>query len=227
MTTLIEAEAERLEAVERRISGWQDLVLKAAEDETIDPAIVGRLGETIERLVTLDGELNEEDFDARSLAELRRLLIKLIGIVSAIDDRYDHDQLDAALVTLEGMRHIIRDALDWHVHGVVENAPDEVVASIYAALPSTRRADVAELAGISPRHLQRLAKGEGETPRRLSLVARLVALLQRGWNEDGIVAWFHRARPELSGATPADLLSDPASEHDLLMLARGGRSQHG
>lgn len=48
---------------------------------------------------------------------------------------------------------------------------------------------MAELTGVSRRHLLRLAKDGGTPSRRLELVARLVALLHRGWTEEGTIAW--------------------------------------
>jgi hypothetical protein len=44
---------------------------------------------------------------------------------------------------------------------------------------------------------------------RMQLAARVIAVLRHGWTDQGVVAWFHRARPDLAGARPIELLDDP------------------
>lgn len=224
--SVTELEQQRLEGLEAKIEDWQRWILDTSAAGSIDPAITERMTATLDRLVELNGELREEDFDARTLAELRGLIIQLVGITADFDQTRAFEMLDDALVALEAMRHIVRDALDWHIHGVGTD-PESVVASIYAALPQLRRSDVATLVGVSPRHMQRLARGEGEIPRQLELVARLIALLERGWSEQGVIAWFARPRVELDGLTPAEAVADRAYEERLLIAARQGRAQHG
>jgi hypothetical protein len=173
---VVDAEQDRLQSLEQQFSRWQDWILEQSNSDALDPDIVRRMAQTVERLVTLDGELHEEDFDPQALAELRGYIIRMIGIASKFDEADALDQLDQALVTLEAMRQIVRAALDQHIDGVGHD-PAQAVAGIYAALSHQRKSEIAKLVGVSPRHLQRLARGEGTAPRRLELVARLVALL--------------------------------------------------
>ena len=63
--------------------------------------------------------------------------------------------------------------------------------------------------------------------RRLVMVARLVALLRRGWTPEGVVAWLYRPRRELGERSVLDAIDDAALEQDILGLARHGRAQHG
>lgn len=221
-------ELDRLNELAGRISQWQQWILGAASADTVDGAILDRSQTTIQRVADLNDDLHEEDFEPKALANLRDLIIKLIGAVNDFDGSNGYDVLDKALITLEGMRHIVRDALDWHVSGSDADAR-EVVAELYASLPNVKRREIANLAGISPRHLQRLAREGGPPPQRLKLVARLAKVLSRGWTEEGVVAWFMRSRDELGGRRPIDLLDEQNEEagRRLLVIAKQGRAQHG
>ncbi|MGA9875421.1 MAG: hypothetical protein WBQ21_06390, partial [Solirubrobacteraceae bacterium] len=97
------------------------------------------------------------------------------------------------------------------------------------ALPRVNRRELTELLGTSERSIQRtLASTVAVAPsRRLVMVARLVELLRRGWTPEGVVAWFHRTRPELGERSVLDAIDDAALEQDILGLARHGRAQHG
>jgi hypothetical protein len=69
---------------------------------------------------------------------------------------------------------------------------------------------VAQLAGISSSSLRRYVTGERVTPDhvavRLHHLAVIVSHLASGYNDFGIRRWFVRARPQLSGKAPAQLL---------------------
>jgi hypothetical protein len=116
---------------------------------------------------------------------------------------------------------------------IVEDAPyaadvsaGQVLHQLVTTLNVPQR-DVAELLGIAPRTLQRwLAPGAsvpaGEEESRVRLVAQLVNQLRHSFTPTGILAWFQRQHPWL-GAAPIDLLSVPARQTDLLVLARRSR----
>jgi hypothetical protein len=80
---------------------------------------------------------------------------------------------------------------------------------------------------MSTSQMRRHRQEGGAVPRRLQVVARLVATLRHGWTDHGVYAWFSRERLELGGHAPIDLLDDTDREQDLLLIARGGRVQGG
>jgi hypothetical protein len=92
----------------------------------------------------------------------------------------------------------------------------------------TRR-ELGTLLGTSDRSIQRtLASDDPVAPTpRLVAVARLVALLRRGWTAEGVLAWFERPRRALGGDTPLVALGRTGREEDVMALARAGRAQHG
>ncbi len=137
------------------------------------------------------------------------------------------DRLDELLLSLEAVRHILRDAAEDDV-GAAVSTPREVVRLLDGLLPGIDRAALAELLGVDPRTLQRWQAGEGGRLRpRARLVARLAAMLARTWTAEGVVAWFRRPRRDLGGDPPIARLDDPAAAEDLIDAARRGRASHG
>lgn len=138
----------------------------------------------------------------------------------------DLDRFEAALVGIERVRHVIRDALDEFVGGA--NADRRrLLQELERSLPGIRQVDIAKLLSVDPRTIRRWSAEGGEPEHRLQLVARLVAVLRHAWTPKGILAWFHRARRDLDGQAPIDLLDDPGSERALLSAARSSRNQYG
>jgi predicted DNA-binding transcriptional regulator AlpA len=201
-------------------------VAKAAEDGTIDSSFIDRYRETARRLVELNDDLHEDDFDPRALAELRGIIIEAIRDAQEADPERPLDAIDSLLVRGEQLRHIVRDAIDGYVGGMGASSA-EVMANLRQTLPSIKQTELAALLGKSQRQVQRWAAQEGPPPRRLELVARLVAWLRHGWTEQGVVYWFMRPRSDLGGKKPVDVLDDPNRETDLIRAARRGRAQHG
>jgi uncharacterized protein (DUF2384 family) len=199
---------------------------KAVDADEVDPSFVDRFRETARRLIDLNDELHEDDFDPRALAEFRGIIINAIRDVDEADPGRPLDTVDALLVYAEQLRHIVRDAIDGHVGGVGQSAKS-VMKSLHQSLPTVRQVELAALLGRSQRQVQRWATQPGPPPRRLELVARIAALLRHSWTEEGVVAWFFRPRPDLAGKKPVDLLDDRDQEGNLVTAARRGRAQHG
>lgn len=227
MTTVAE---NRLENIEVELADLVEPFIrevgKAASKDEVDPSFADRFRETARRLIELNGELHEDDFDPRALAEFRGIIIDAIKDVDEADPERPLDTIDSLLVHAEQLRHLVRDAMDGHVGGLGQNTA-EVMESLRQALPSIRRVELAALLGRSQRQVERWAVQEGPPPRRLELVAKIAALLRHSWTEDGVVAWFFRPRADLRGKKPADLLNDPGRENELTVAARRGRAQHG
>lgn len=224
------AEKDRLENIEVELADLVEPfvreVSKAAKTDEVDPSYVDRFRETAKRLIELNDELHEDDFDPRALAEFRGIIINAIKDVAQADESRPLDTIDSLLVHAEQLRHLVRDAMDGHVGGVGQSTKT-VLESLRETLPTIRQVELAALLGKSQRQIHRWATQEGPPPRRLELVARIAAFLRHSWTEDGVVAWFFRPRPDLRGKKPIDLLDDPNQEAELITAARRGRAQHG
>lgn len=229
MTPIQSPEAERLQALDTELERWKEHILSGAgqiRDSKVDQLYGERFAKTQQRLLALNETLHAEDFDPEVLAEIRDIMLRWIGVVNDFDEAQPLDTVDTYLVHAEAIRHLVRDALDAHVEGADRDA-QTVVQQLLTWLPNTTQAEIARLVGISDRQFHRWKTSGGKPPRRLTLVARLVALLRRAWTEEGVVAWFHRSRRELDGKTPFDVLDDPAYERLLLTAVRQGRAEHG
>lgn len=224
------AEKTRLETIEVEIADLVEPFIKevsrAASTDEVDQSFVDRFEDTSRRLFELNDDLHEEDFDPRALAEFRGIIINAIKDVAEAKPDRPLDTVDSLLIHAEQLRHIVRDAMDGHVGGLGQNSKS-VMESLREILPSIRQVELAALLGRSQRQVQRWAAQEGVSPRRLELVARIVALLRHSWTEEGVVAWFFRPRFDLRGKKPVDVLDDPSWEEALLVAARRGRAQHG
>lgn len=220
-------EREALEALREQIGA----AMRALMDEvqrtggTVDAEHLARLEATARRLSRhLAHELPPE-LDPAAASEIKTLVIDILDLLLDFAPERALDTFDELMGKAEAIRHVIRDALDAQL-GVDESDPAAVVAAIDLWLPQVNRQDKATLLGMSLRSLQRRARGEGPVTYRMQLVARLLALLHRGWTQQGQVAWFHRRRAELGGKAPVDLLDDPGAERTLMELARRGRALH-
>jgi hypothetical protein len=224
------ADRARLENLEVEIADLAESfvteVSKAVGRDEVDESFTDRFSDTANRLIELNDELHDEDFDPRLVAEFRGIIISALKDVNEADEERPLDTIDSLLIHAEQLRHLVRDALDSHVGGVGQSAK-VVMESLRETLPSVRQVELAALLGRSQRQVQRWATQETPAPRRLELVARIVALLRHSWTEEGVAAWFFRPRPDLDGKEPVDLLDDPDRESDLMFAARRGRAQHG
>lgn len=229
---VFDPEQRELADLERRISdalaklrGEVEAAASDAEVPAVDPEYVDRWLETARRLsVQVSNDLPPQ-LEPEAVAEIRKIIVNLLDGLERVDETRPLDTIDQFFVGSEAVRHIIRDTLDEHV-GVRDDDARRLVAYLKEALPRVTQADQARIAGMSTRHLQRLAKEGGPPPRQLILAARLVKLLRYVWNPEGVIAWFHRERTELDGHAPIDVAGDPGFERVLLRLARQGRAQH-
>jgi len=227
MTTLAETRLGHIEGeIGDLVEPFVQEVARAASKEEVDPSFVDRFRDTAMRLIELNDELHEDDFDPRALAEFRGIIINAIRDVEGADSDRPLDTIDALLVHAEQLRHLVRDAMDGHVGGTGQNSA-EVMESLRRVLPSIRQIELAAVLGRSQRQVQRWATQTGAPARRLELVARIAMLLRHSWTEEGVVAWFLRPRSDLGGKKPIDLLDDPDRELELIAIARRGRAQHG
>ena len=194
-------EHDRLAAIDdltNELQEWHEALMEAFGDVSrglTDEASRQRAQDTITRLVQIDGELHKADFDPEWVAEFRGLLLDSLR---AMQQAQPLDAFDKLLLDVEAMRHLLRDALDGHVGGSEEDIA-AVVGQLQQWLPRASQAELAGLMGISTRQYQRWSQMHVQPAHHAQVVARLIAILRRSWTDAGVVAWFHRPRPELDG----------------------------
>lgn len=227
MTVTVAAERDELEQFEDLVEQWSRQLLQALSETPIPTDYLDRWQHTASRLSDAINHSTPPSLDAEQVSEIRGELLEIMQGVAERDPKRPLDSIEAALLSLEAIRHVVRDALDQQVPG--EADARMLLGELEEALPRVGRRELADILGTSDRSLQRiLASADPIAPsRRLLLVAKLVALLRRGWTPEGIVAWFKRPRPELNGRDVLDAIDDAAFERDILDLARHGRAQHG
>lgn len=218
----------RLEEIDIEVGGVKTAFEKALAEVVSHPEIDGsahkRLADVDKRLADLKPQLDAADLSVEQRATLYSALVDVNTAMNG--DPGDFDRFEAALVGIERVRHVVRDALDEFVGGANADRR-QLLQELDRSLPDIRQADLADLLAITPRTIHRWASKAGEPEHRLQLVARLVAVLRHAWTPKGILAWFHRPRRELDGKTPLELLDDPGSERALLSAARSSRNQYG
>jgi Protein of unknown function (DUF2384) len=214
---------EALEEVATKTTFEEALGEVTAHPE-IDGSVEKRLVEIGKRLADLKPQLEATDLSIEQQATLYSALVDVNRAMNAAPG--DLNRFEAALVGIERVRHVIRDALDEFVGGA--NADRRrLLQEMERSLPDVRQVDIAELLAVTPRTVHRWRNEPGEPEHRLQLVARLVAILRHAWTSRGILAWFHRPRRDLDGKRPIELLDDPGAERILLSAARGSRNQYG
>jgi len=222
---------ERLEHADEELldlkNGFVEAIAQLQEHPEIDNSFNERLEGIGTRLAALrEGLRLEDDLDKAQVIEFHEALWTINGLLAERGSSCDLDVVDQLLVAIERVRHVIRDALDEHVVGLPEDA-GLVVEELKRWLPNTSNETIAGLVGVNRKTLARWTKASRPAPRRLQLVAHLVAILRHNWTEEGVIAWFGRPRRGLGGHRPAALLDDPGAEESLLSAARAGRSQDG
>jgi hypothetical protein len=205
-------------------NGFVEAIAELHEHPEVDGSFHERLGAINRRLEALREELRPEDLDKAQLIEFHDALWEINRLMAEKKKAFDLDIIDRLLVSIERVRHVIRDALDEHVVGIPDDA-SLIIEELKGWLPNVSNETIATLVGVDRRTLTRWTQGHSSPSRQLQLVAHLVAILRHNWTEEGIVAWFQRSRRRLGGKKPALLLKDPLAEDLLLSEARGGRSQ--
>jgi hypothetical protein len=221
-------ERDALQQFNEVVDAWSATVRRALDEAALaDREVLGRWGETVRTLSEAIDRAVPPSLDPEQVAEIRGDLLAIVQSVLAHDAERPFDSYEETLLRLEAIRHVIRDALDRQLPG--EHDARASIARLEETLPQVGRRELASLLGTSERSLQRILASDRpvEPSRRLLIVARLAELLRRGWTAEGVVAWFHRPRAALDGATVLDVIDDPVREWDVLELARGGRAQHG
>jgi hypothetical protein len=227
-TAAKDPQRRRLIEIDTEVEGVKTAFEAALDEVTGHPEIDGsahkRLAEVSRRLADLKPQLEGADLSYEQRATLYSALVDVSRAMNAGPD--DLDRFEAALVGIERVRHVIRDALDEFVGGAGADRR-RLLQEIEQSLPGVHQTDIAGLLDVDPRTVRRWGKEAGEPEHRLQLVARLVAVLRHAWTPKGILAWFARPRRDLDGEAPIGLLDDPGSERLLLSAARGSRNQYG
>jgi hypothetical protein len=209
--------------VEEVKAAFELALTEVASHPELDDSLGRRLGEVARRLSDLKPQFEAADMSIEQKATMYSALVDVNAAMSGTPG--DLDRFEAALVGIERVRHVVRDALDEFVGGA-EADRRRLIAELEQSLPSVRQADLAELLAVDPRTVRRWSAQAGTPDHRLQLVARLVAVLRHAWTAKGVLAWFHRGRRDLDGQAPIELLDDPGAEQALLSAARSGRNQY-
>jgi len=227
LTTTLTPE-QRLGHADQELQDLKDSFVEAIgqleQDRHLDNSFRERLENIESRLRELRRGLRWDDLDRAQIAEFHDALWEIKDLIDEQEDDYDLDTVDRLLVSIERVRHVIRDALDEHVAGVPEDA-GLAIQELRGWLPNTSMTTLGRLVGVDRKTLSRWTKSPRSAPRRLQLVSSLVAVLRHNWTEEGIVAWFDRPRRGLEGRKPFSLLDDPLSDERLVAEARSSRSQ--
>lgn len=226
-TTAKDPQRRRLLAIDTEVEGVKAAFEAALAEITAHPEIDGsaekRLAEVERRLADLKPQLDTADLSYQQKATLYSALVDINTAMNAAPG--DFDRFEAALIGIERIRHVIRDALDEFIGGASADRR-RLLHELQESLPGVKQADLAQLLAVDPRTIRRWASEPGEAEHRLRLVAHLVAVLKHAWTPKGIVAWFQRPRRDLGGKKPIELLEDPSSERVLLTSARSSRNQY-
>lgn len=225
LAVLEDVERTALENADESLQKSQRTMEEAAKTGALDPEELERFVKTIkEAAAQVNSELLPQ-LDTDHATEISRRLISILTM-----DTEQTDVIDAAdnyLMELEAVRHVLRDMLQEHQPQALRKEARELIAMLESWLPRVPVPQLAELLGLSTRQLQRKRHEATPATSREQLVARLIAILRHAWTDEGVVAWFYRARPDLDGQRPVDMLGDPAHERDLLIATRSGRVQGG
>jgi hypothetical protein len=219
---------DQIRGLEFRLEEMKDRLVEELDraGEGLDSDFVNRFRDTAHEAARLVNESLPLTFPPEAGDEVRRTVIEALTEADEIDGDRPLDAVNQLLIRFEQIRHVLRDACDESLEAGHEDGR-ALAKNLVEWLPSVRQADIAELLGTSARSLQRLIKEGGAPSSRLRLVTRLVALLRRAWTPEGTVAWFHRARRELDGKAPIEVLGQPEYEETLVVLVRQGRAGHG
>lgn len=220
-------ERGELERFEELVAESARKLLEALNETPVPDDCLARWQHTASRLSDAINRSAPPSLDPEQLAEIRGELLEILQRVADNDPERPLDSIETALLGLEAIRHIVRDALDQQAPG--EGDARSLLIGLQEALPHIGRKELADLLGTSDRSLQRILANPDkiEPSRRLWIVARLAALLRRGWTPEGVVAWFHRPRVELGEQSVLARIDDGGLEQDIFELARHGRAQHG
>jgi transcriptional regulator with XRE-family HTH domain len=191
----------------------------------VDRSFASRLQDVNDRLRNLRRDLQPDDYTKEQVNDFHNSLWEIRDLIDQDGGGQELDTSDALLLRIEGIRHIVRDALDEHVSGVHDDV-GLVLEDLKEWLPNTPTRVLAELVGVDRRTITRWSKQSNPPPPKLALLARLVAILRHNWTEAGIIAWFDRPRRDLEGRKPRTVLSEAGYEDRLIAAARSGRSQY-
>ncbi len=203
---------------------FEEALDEVANQPEIDGSARKRLALVGERLAALKPRLEAADLSIEQRATLYSAMVDVGNAMNA--EPGDLNRFEAALIGIERVRHVIRDALDEFVGGAGADRR-RLLLEIEQSLPGIHQREIAALLDVDPRTVRRWGKEFGEPEHRLQLVAHLVAVLRHAWTPKGVLAWFGRPRRDLDDKAPAALLDDPCSERRLLAAARGSRTQYG
>lgn len=224
MTVLDQDERAALVRADEQLSRLQEALQTAARQGALDRESFERVSSTTREVIARLNHDLPTQLDPDAANEVRRRLLDLLTL--PVDELEALDVADRALIETEAVRHVFRDVLQEQPDAELRDA-QALVRLLEGWVPDLGVRRLAELLGMSERALQRRRAQGGTSTARAQTVARLIAILRQGWTDQGVYAWFHRERPELTDRAPIALLDDPSMERVLIGAARTGRVQGG
>lgn len=224
MPVLEQHERDAIQEADASLSGLQESLHDAAQQGMLGQEFFNRLSVPAREVIARVNRELPLHLDADVRDEVRRRLVELLTLPA--NDRDPLEIADAALLEIEAVRHTLQHVLQERPPAEVRDA-GALVRLLEESVPGLTVRQLAELLGLSERTLRRRRGTGGESTVRQQVVARLIAILRGGWTDQGVYAWFHRARPALGNTAPITLLDDPSRERSLISEARAGRVQGG
>lgn len=223
------------------LTGFErDLQLLVTGDDAPvgDRSLLDRVSETQSRLLELSQDNIQLELSPEQRTELLEYclatLFKLDSARRAGDDsELARRQVAEALLDLEAMRHILRDAIDHEPLRTLRIddrecalSRSDAVAHTEQWLPRLTAEARAELLGTDARNLRRWKDArDAPAPRRAELAVDLAGVLRHSWTDEGVLRWFSRPHPMLDGRAPNDVIDDVDWELRIRDAARAARAQ--
>lgn len=177
-------------------------------------------------------ELSDE-LRAEILGYMMDAQTSLIHASAAETEKTRMGQLQEAIIKLEALRHVLRDGVETEPlrSGSIAGKPvltrADAVRQLEDWFPRLEKSHLATLLGVSTRTVDRWRElSDAAAPWQAEMGVQLAGVLRHSWTGEGVVRWFGRARPELGGRTPSQVLteSDSDLEQQLLRAAQSGRA---
>lgn len=154
----------------------------------------------------------------------------VIEAQAAVGDPESPAARDRLRVALESVRQALAAIAE--ADPVSDHRSAKEITQWLAETAEVSQRSLADVLGVGLRQLQRWlsdqapTQPEGDDARRVRGVARVFNQLRFSLTPSGAIAWFDWPRDDLDGATPSEVLADPARLPELTAIAGSMRSTY-
>ncbi len=211
-------------AVLRLLAIVDEATAQLAASRVVPPSVQNAVRQLTSRI----SSRSVGDFGDIDPYQVQRLLLGVLAAHRALDIDDNDKQRRQLRIGLEQVRQGLRDVVD--ERHVAADRPAREIARWLVAQTKLPQAEVAKLAGVSPRTFQRWTstiestQPSGDDEMRLRTLARAVDQLRWSMTPAGVVRWLQRPNPGLKNRPPAEVLGEPGAYETLRRLAGGARS---